>query len=99
MDALTFHAPIHVGDIAVLEAKLLAAFTTSMEVGVTVHSENPLTGERKLCTSAFLTFVALDDAGRPTRVVPLLTETDEERRAFAGAHERREHRLARPAAP
>jgi acyl-CoA hydrolase len=60
MDDLHFHAPIKVGWTAILKARVLAAFSSSMEVGVTVHSENPLTGERALTTSALLTFVALD---------------------------------------
>jgi acyl-CoA hydrolase len=95
MDDLHFHAPMHVADVAVLEGRMLAAFTTSVECGVTVHSENPLTGERRLCTSAVLTFVALDDAGKPTRVPPVLPETDEEREMIAAAQARRKARLSR----
>ncbi len=95
MDTLTFHSPILVGEVAVLEARVLAAFKTSLEVGVTVHSEDLATGVRKLCTSAFLTFVALDDRRTPTRVPPLALETDEERAAYAAAQLRREERLAR----
>ncbi|HEY3448639.1 MAG TPA: acyl-CoA thioesterase [Myxococcales bacterium] len=94
MDALNFHSPIQVGEVAMLEARVLAAFKTSMEVGVTVHSEDLVTGVRKLCTSAFLTFVALDEQRAPMRVPPLVLETDEERAAFAAAQLRREQRLA-----
>ncbi len=56
MDDLHFHAPITVGMAVTLKARVIAAFTSSMEIGVTVHSENPHTGERKLTTSALLTF-------------------------------------------
>jgi len=94
MDVLTFHSPIRVGEVAVLEAKVHAAFRSSMEVGVTVQSENQATGERKLCTSAFLTFVALDDRGVPITVPALSAQTEEEHRALAEAVARRERRLA-----
>ena len=96
MDTLHFHAPMRVGEVAVLEAKINAAFKTSMECGVTVHSEDLLTGEQRLCTSALLTFVALGKDDRPTRVPPLLPETEDECRVFAEAQLRREVRLARP---
>jgi acyl-CoA hydrolase len=95
MDDLHFHAPIHVGWIVTLRARVLAAFHTSMEVGVTVTSENPLTGERRLTTSALLTFVALDENGSKTRVPPLRVETQIEKTAFQEAHARRDDRLAR----
>lgn len=98
MDALNFHSPILVGEVAVLEARVLAAFNTSLEIGVTVHSEDTATGLRKLCTSAFLTFVAVDERRAPAPVPQLALETDEERVAFAAAQRRREERLgkARP---
>jgi acyl-CoA hydrolase len=76
---------------------VLAAFKTSMEVGVTVHAENPLTGERHLTTSALLTFVALDKDGKRVPVPPLLLSTEEEREAFREAEERRVQRIARKA--
>ncbi len=95
MDDLHFHAPIQVGELAILEGKVLAAFRSSMECSVTVHSENQITGERKLCTSALLTFVAIDKPGHSVEVPPLIPETEEERRQFDEAEERRNARLAR----
>ncbi len=95
MDDLHFHAPIKVGMAVTLRARVIAAFTTSMEVGVTVHSEHPVTGERHLTTSALLTFVALDKDGKKLPVPPLVLETNEERTAAADATERRAERLAR----
>jgi len=95
MDDLHFHAPIKVGWIALLHSRVLAAFRTSMEVGVTVHAENPLTGERTLTTSALLTFVAIDKDGGRVPVPPLLMETDVERESFREAEARRVQRLAR----
>ena len=95
MDELHFHAPIRVGWIVTLRARVLAAFHTSMEVGVVVHAENPLTGESSLTTSALLTFVALSRDGSKVRVPPLLLETEADRQAFQEAQMRRDQRLAR----
>jgi acyl-CoA hydrolase len=95
IDDLHFHSPIRVGWIAQLRARVLAAFRTSMEVGVTVHAENPLTGERALTTSALMTFVALNKDGGRVMVPPLLLETEEERIAALEAEERRTQRMAR----
>lgn len=95
MDDLHFHAPIKVGFQVILRARVVAAFKSSMEIGVTVHSENPLTGERQLTTSALLTFVALDQSGAKVAVPALLCETEEEKRAAEEATARRAERLAR----
>jgi len=95
MDDLHFHAPIKIGHWAVLKSRVVAAFHTSMEVGVTVHTEDPLTGDRKLCTSAFMTFVALDAHGSPVAVPPVSPESDDEKKLEREAHARRDERLAR----
>ncbi|HET6436556.1 MAG TPA: acyl-CoA thioesterase [Anaeromyxobacter sp.] len=94
VDQLNFVAPVRVGEMAVLVAQVNATFGSSMEVEVLVTSENPRTGERKRCCDAFVTFVALGQDLRPTRVPPLLCETDEERRREAQARSRRQERLA-----
>ncbi len=99
MDDLHFHAPIMVGWIVTLRARVLAVFNTSMEVGVVVTAENPFSGESSLTTSALLTFVAKGLDGRKVRVRPLLLESEIERRAFQEAHARREARLARKSQP
>ncbi|MFT3835436.1 MAG: acyl-CoA thioesterase [Myxococcaceae bacterium] len=95
MDDLHFHAPIKIGWQVNLKARVIAAFKTSVEVGVTVYSENPITGERALCTTALLTFVALDAAGNRLEVPPLQLNTPEERQAAHRAQQRREERLAK----
>jgi acyl-CoA hydrolase len=95
MDDLHFHAPIGVGWVVTLKARVLAAFHTSMEVGVIVHAENLLTGVRHLTTSALLTFVALNADGTRAPVPPLRLDTEVERAAFAEAHLRRAARLER----
>jgi acyl-CoA hydrolase len=95
IDELHFLAPIKLGHIVLLEAQVNEAFSTSMEIGVTVSSENPVTGERRLTTTAYATFVALDDLGKPTQVPPLLPETDEERARQEAARARKQDRMAR----
>ena len=93
VDHLDFRNPIHVGELVVLKASVNRAFHTSMEIGVKVFSENPLTGERKHTTSAYLTYVALDESHRPMPVPPVICETAEERRRFREALARRKSRM------
>ncbi|MFQ6057703.1 MAG: acyl-CoA thioesterase [Anaerolineae bacterium] len=95
MDDLHFLAPMHVGEIAILCAQVNRVFHTSLEVGVRVEAEHPLTGERRHCATAYLTFVALDEAGRPVEVPPVIPETEEEVRRYEAAAIRREERLRR----
>jgi acyl-CoA hydrolase len=95
MDDLHFLKPIRVGMIVELRAQVNAAFRTSMEAGVRIESEDPLGGERQHVCTAFLTFVAQDEHGRPLRVPRLESETEEDRRRARDAAERRALRLAR----
>jgi acyl-CoA hydrolase len=94
MDDLHFHAPIKVGMIATLEAGVWATFKRSLEVRVEVHSENPITAERRHCCSAMLTFVALDASGKATDVPQLPLDDEEARARHKEAEERRAQRLA-----
>ncbi len=94
VDQLNFLAPLRVGDMAILVARVNATFGTSLEVEVEVVSEHPGTGARQRCCDAFLTFVAVGEDGRPTQVPQLLCETPEERARAEGARGRREARLA-----
>jgi acyl-CoA hydrolase len=93
VDHLDFLNPVRVGDLIILEAQVNRAFHTSVEVGVDVFSEDSVAGERKHTTTAFLTFVALDELGKPVPVPPLLVKTSEERRRYREAGDRRNLRL------
>jgi len=93
IDALHFVAPIKVGHVVQLKAMVNFASRTSMEVGVRVDSENPITGETHHTAKAYLTFVALDEHGRPTPVPKVLAETPEEKRRYDEALKRRESRI------
>ena len=94
VDHLDFHNPIRLGELIVLEAQVNRAFHTSVEVGVEVFSENYSKGERKHTTTAFLTFVALDEGGNPCPVPPVILTTQAERHRYREAGERRKARLA-----
>jgi len=97
MDDLHFHVPIRVGWIDTVRARVLAAFHTSMEVGVVVEAEDAIRGTKQVATTALLTFVALEADGSKARVPKLKLTTGPEKRAFRQAHARREERLARKA--
>jgi acyl-CoA hydrolase len=93
VDHLDFLNPARVGDLIVLEAQVNRAFRTSVEVGVEVFSEDSAAGVRKHTTTAFLTFVALDDTGKPVPVPPLIVKSSQERRRYREAGQRRNLRL------
>jgi len=93
IDALHFLAPIKLGYFVHLRAMVNFAARTSMEVGIRVESENPLTGEIVNTVRAYATFVALDDHGRPTPVPSVLPISSEEIRRFEEAKKRRESRM------
>lgn len=94
MDRMTFLVPIRVGELVTFRASVNAAWRTSMEVGVRVEAENPLTGEGRHTNSAYLTMVAVDEEGRPLPVPALAVASPEERRREQDAQLRRSNRLA-----
>ncbi len=94
VDYLDFRSPIRVGELIVLKSSVNRVFNTSLEVGVKVFSENVLTGERRHTSSAYLTFVAIDENREARKIAPLILETAEDRRRFREAGERRKIRLA-----
>jgi acyl-CoA hydrolase len=95
IDDLHFLQPIRVGMIVELLAQVNATWRTSMEAGCRVETENPRTGERVHACTAWLTFVAQDEAGNALAVPQLILETDEDRRRHHDAVERRDERLRR----
>jgi acyl-CoA hydrolase len=94
MDTLNFKNPVFVGEILILYACVNYVAHTSMEVGVKVVAEHPLTGERRHTSSAYLTYVSIDSTGKPIPIPPIVPESDEEKRRYEEARIRREHRLA-----
>ncbi len=94
IDRLDFFYPVFVGDVLILKASLNLVGNTSMEVGVRVEAENPVTGQVRHTASAYLTFVALDDQGRPVAVPPVMAETPAQKLRQEQAKKRRRMRLA-----
>lgn len=98
IDDLSFEGPIHVGQVVRLEAKVTAAFRSSLEIFVDVSGEDAMTGRTWPCVSGYLTFVALKD-GKPTPVPPLIAESEEEKAHVEAAKVRRAQRLERRSVP
>ena len=95
-DEMSFLAPIEIGQLALIHARITLVDRSSMEIRVDVESEDLISGERRKTGTAFVTFVALDPVTkRPTAVPPLVLETDEERAEHARAAERRRERVER----
>jgi acyl-CoA hydrolase len=94
VDQMSFLHPVHIGQLIVLRSSVNRVFRTSMEVGVRVEVENLFTGHIQHTSSAYLTFVALDKTGKRIPIPPVIPETDQEKRRFAEAEERRKYRLA-----
>lgn len=99
MEHLDFLNPVRVGEAIVLDARVVYAGRTSMDVLVEVQSENLLTGERKPTAKAIMTFVAVDGSGRPVPVPPLRLGNADDRRLHAQAVARRHQRRARRTPP
>lgn len=93
VDSLHFVAPARAGETLVVRAAVNRAWRSSMEIGVRVSAENSHTGDSRHVVSAYFTFVALDDAGRPVPVPPVRPTTAAEKRRHAAAGRRREARL------
>lgn len=93
MDRLHFIHPVHLGEVVTVQAQVNYAGTTSMEIGVRVFAEDRNMMNHRQTTRAYLTFVAVDDDGRPRAVPPLSLETSVDRRRFADARARRAVRL------
>ena len=94
VDRIDFHHPIKLGNVVTLTASVNRAFRTSMEVGVTVFAESHTQGTRIHTNTAYLTFVSVDENGKPVETFEIVPETDDEKRRYEEALERRKNRLA-----
>ncbi|MGH2361314.1 MAG: acyl-CoA thioesterase [bacterium] len=92
-DHMNFLAPIQIGQLVLLYSSVNRAFRTSMEVGVKAYVEDLRTGRRTHVSSAYLTFVALDENRKSVAVPPVIPETEEEKRRYEQAGVRRSYRL------
>ena len=93
VDNISFEAPIKLGNVVHIEAKVSRAFNTSMEVHLNVWGEDVLHQYKYKSNEAYYTFVALDPNGKPRVVPQLVPQTEDEKRLFEGALRRRQVRL------
>jgi len=94
-DSVDFLYPINVGDMICMESFVTWTHKTSMEVYVSIVSENLKSGERRVCASSFLTFVAIDEKGKTLDVPPVVPESDFEKELHKSAAQRYERRMER----
>jgi acyl-CoA hydrolase len=94
VDQMSFLHPVHIGQLIMLQSSVNRVFRTSMEVGVRVQAENLFTGQRKHTSSAYLTFVAIDKSGNRIPIPAVIPETEDEKRRYFEAEQRRAYRLA-----
>jgi acyl-CoA hydrolase len=95
LDSMTFEQPVYVGNLVVLHAVVTWTGRTSLETEVTIQAEDVLSGEIRRISTAYFVYVAIDEHGRPTPVRSLQVTTEEQRRHWAEAEERRAARLSR----
>jgi len=93
VDNVSFKEAIPLGSVVTLQAKVTRAFNSSLEVGIDVWAENIPAGTKVYTNKAFMTFVAVDQVGRPIEVPPVEPVTAEEKELYAGALRRRQLRL------
>ena len=93
VDSMTFHSPVHIGNLMTVTAEITWTGRSSMETKVVVTAEDVLTGEMIHTNTAYFVYVALDSAGRPTKVAPLLIETEEDQARMERAAIRQAYRL------
>jgi acyl-CoA hydrolase len=93
IDNLAFLTPIKIGQFVIIRATVNYTGRTSMEVSVRIESEDPISGQRQLTTQGYLTFVALDEYGRPSPIPPVIPETAEEKHRYEEAKCRHEAKL------
>lgn len=95
IDSMTFLSPVKVGHLLTLHASVNWVGRTSIEAGIRVTAENPITGETVHTNSAFVVYVALDDHGKPISAPPLILETEQDRQRWVEGEARQELRLKR----
>jgi acyl-CoA hydrolase len=98
IDRMNFFAPVYVGNLLILKARVNYVGTTSMEIGVRIEAQDPSTRKGVHAGSCYLTYVALDEKGRPTPIPPLILATEVEKRRSKEAAARRKLREAENAA-
>ena len=95
VDRLDFLAPASVGDMLILKSSVNYSHNSSMEVGVRIDAENVKTGKRRHTASAYLTFVSLDENGKPQNIDDIIPESNDEKRRYKEGKQRHAQRHER----
>jgi acyl-CoA hydrolase len=85
IDRMNFFAPVYVGNLLILKAAVNYVGTTSMEIGVRIEAQDLSTQKGTHAGSCYLTYVALDEKGRPSPIAPLILTTPAEKRSWASS--------------
>ncbi len=93
VDRIDFHHPIRLGEAVTLIASINRVFKTSMEIGVKVFAQNFKEGTKIHSNTAYLTFVSVDSEGKPVEAIDAIPETEDEKRRYNEALQRRDNRL------
>jgi len=93
VDRIDFLYPVKLGEVVTLVASVNRVFNTSMEIGVKVYAESFYEGRKIHTNTAYLTFVGVDSEGRPVKAVEAVPETEDEKRRYEEALQRRDARL------
>ena len=93
MDKISFLKPVFVGNVLFVKAQVNYVQKSSMEIEVNVEAEDIAKGTRVHTGNAYVTFVALDDNGKPTAVPSLHIENPEDQKRFDEGKIRMERRL------
>ena len=94
VDQMNFYEPVYIGNLLILKASVNHVGNTSMEIGVRIEARDLRTGNVVHTGSSYLTFVALDESGKPTEIARLIPETPEEERRYVEGKARRDRRLS-----
>lgn len=93
VDRIDFHHPVKLGDAVTLVASVNRVFNTSMEIGVKVYAETFKEGKKVHTNTAYLTFVGVDENGKPVKAIEAVPESEDEKRRYEEALNRRDWRL------
>jgi acyl-CoA hydrolase len=93
VDSMTFHSPVHIGNLVTVRSEVTWTGRTSLETRVVISAEDVVSGQVTHTNTAYFVYVALDENGRPTPVPPLLVETDDEKQRFEQGAARQAERL------
>jgi acyl-CoA hydrolase len=93
VDSMTFHSPVHIGNLVTVTAEVTWTGRTSMETRVVVTAEDVIRGTVSHTNTAYFVYVALDEEGRATPVPPLIRLSEEEDERFKRAAARQANRL------